>query len=74
MPFEKGVSGNAEGRPKGSKNKINEEYVALLKDISYYKEILGELASHQAEVVGNEIRKRFGVFKGSDFSIKNPLK
>ena len=39
-----------------------------------YKEILGELASHQAEVVGNEIRKRFVVFKGSDFSIKNPLK
>jgi len=39
-----------------------------------YKKILGELASHQAEVVGNEIRKRFGVFKGSDFSIKNPLK
>jgi hypothetical protein len=29
-PFEKGVSGNPAGRPKGSRNKLSEEFLSVL--------------------------------------------
>jgi len=38
-----------------------------------YKRLLRELATHQADVVGNAIRERLGVRKKDDFAIKNPL-
>ncbi len=43
------------------------------KGYENYKRLLNETADHQADVVGNEIRKRLGVLKAGDFSIKNPL-
>ena len=39
-----------------------------------YKQLLEEIRSHQAEVVGNELRRKLGVRKPEDFSIMNPLK
>lgn len=41
MPFEKGISGNFEGRPKGSKNKINNEL----------REKIGELLNMQFDKI-----------------------
>jgi len=38
-----------------------------------YKRLLSELANHEADVVGNQIRKRLGVLKKGDFATKNPL-
>jgi ketol-acid reductoisomerase len=38
-----------------------------------YREMLREIADHPADVVGNAIRRRLGVQKEGDFSVKNPL-
>ena len=43
-------------------------------DYTNYKKLLRSISEHPAEVVGNKTRKRLGVLKDSDFSIKNPLK
>jgi ketol-acid reductoisomerase len=39
-----------------------------------YTRLLNEIAHHPADEVGNDIRKKLGVLKESDFTIKNPLK
>jgi ketol-acid reductoisomerase len=38
-----------------------------------YKQLLAEIRSHQADVVGNGLRTTLGVRKVGDFSITNPL-
>ncbi len=39
-----------------------------------YRRLLDEMANHQADVVGNQIRRQLGVLKKDDFTVKNPLK
>jgi len=39
-----------------------------------YQRLLSEMANHQADVVGNRIRRQMGVLKEGDFAVKNPLK
>ena len=39
-----------------------------------YRQMLEEIRSHQADVVGNELRTKLGVLKAGDFSVTNPLK
>lgn len=47
MPFEKGQSGNAKGRPKGSKN----------KSVSQLRELIGEFLEDRFENVATDFDK-----------------
>ena len=59
MPWEKGQSGNPNGRPKGSRNKLSEAFLRVLADdfAEYGEEVIDQLRRESPAQYANVIAK-----------------